>query len=545
MVQNGTSTKFTNETIQQSRYFGPVAGLYNFINRTEYLTLTYQGCLQLCGGDKAELYDATKALGIAATWIFPLAILLSLPYDSPLSRRLKTAAVATSNWLGSPQTALGATLFNFRQIQRCHQEARMAGGDGPAKDTYFILSCLNQFDLPEPAQRRETLNVLMYGLFRPLSAAVDGLELDLLRDLQHDLAHALRMLRRRGVVPVALSLLTFLAAFVFSIVLAFYDLGENSTAHSLALGILFGWLPVLVCYNIADRNPVSAERTIELVNRWLYNVAAVRTWHQNNQQQPHPAWWGLSDVGQEDMRFGDFVGQGRTIRYTGLARAVLVKHRDHRHLRDDIASYDNFAAAVQQHLEGAVRGSWIFYSLISLGMVWLQVGMAFIISYHTPTVGLGCRSLSFTIYGGLTTVTWLISFLTLGVFGHHLGRFHLPRGLSWAAHVFNMVALLGAAAIIGFQLTGGMNNCFCKSSVFAAPLGGYMDFEGTDFYKAYFNVERYWGIGTAFGAIAPFAACFWAIATWWGIGDLWTAPEQIQQHPMVALRMHSNTDWLK
>jgi hypothetical protein len=164
-------------------------------------------------------------------------------------------------------------LFNFRQVQRCHQEAKKAGGDGPAKDTYFILSCLNQFDLPEEAQRRITLKVLIYGLFRPLRATVGGSELEYLRDLQHDLAHALRMLRRRGVLPVTLSLLTFLAAFVFSIVLAFYDLGENSTAHSLALGILFSWLPVLVCYNIVDR-------TIELVNRWLYNVAAVRRWHK-------------------------------------------------------------------------------------------------------------------------------------------------------------------------------------------------------------------------------------------------------------------------
>jgi hypothetical protein len=457
--------------------------------------------------------------------------------------------VAISNWLGSPQTALGATLFNFRQIQRCHQEARRAGGDGPAHDTYFILSCLNQFDVPDNA-RRESLNVLMYGLFRPLCAGVDGSELDLLRDLQHDLAHALRMLRRRGVVPVALSLLTFLAAFVFSIVLAFYDLGENSTAHSLALGILFSWLPVLVCYTIVDRNPISADRTIELVNRWLYNVAAVRKWHRNGQQQQGPRWWGLADVGSKKskkLRFGGFIGQGRKIRYTGLAKAVLSNHQHHLHLlRGNIAPYDAFAGAVQNDLEGAVRGSWMFYSAISLGMVWLQVGMAVIISYHTPTVGLGCRSLGFLIYGLLTTVTWLITFFTLGVFGGYLGRFSLPRGLSWAAHVFNGLALIGAAAIIGFQLTGGMNNCFCKSSMFGAAHGaGYMDFEGTDFYKAHFNVELYWGVGTAFGAIVPIAACFWAILTWLSIGDLWTAPEQIQQHPMVALRMRSNTDWLK
>ena len=194
-----------------------------------------------------------------------------------------------SNWLGSPQTSLTATIFNFRQISECQrrvvaavrdgQEGRVAGksrwGGGAISssttcDIYFILSCMNQFELPPtPPLRRRFLEVLVYGLFRPLTAAggsadEEGGEADavlLLRELAATMAFQLRMLRRRGVLPTLGSLATFLIAFVFSVVLAFDDLGDRTTAHSLGIGLLFGWLPLLIISSIIDRNPVSADRS--------------------------------------------------------------------------------------------------------------------------------------------------------------------------------------------------------------------------------------------------------------------------------------------
>jgi uncharacterized membrane protein (DUF485 family) len=200
-----------------------------------------------------------------------------------------------SNWLGSPQTALTATIFNFRQLSECQRrvvaasrsgaKTREAGKSSPsssslrgvsattrsstASDVYFILSCLNQFELPvTPGLRRRFLEVLMYGLFRPLTTAEEsesdeGSEADavLLRELAATMAFQLRMLRRRGVIPTLGSLATFLIAFVFSVVLAFDDLGDRTTAHSLAIGLLFGWLPLLIISSIIDRNPVSADRS--------------------------------------------------------------------------------------------------------------------------------------------------------------------------------------------------------------------------------------------------------------------------------------------
>ena len=51
----------------------------------------------------------------------------------------------------------------------------------------------------------------------------------------------------------------FLFAFALSIQDAFGDLGNNSTAHDLALGCLLAWFPVLIMGSIVDRNPIAAE----------------------------------------------------------------------------------------------------------------------------------------------------------------------------------------------------------------------------------------------------------------------------------------------
>lgn len=81
------------------------------------------------------------------------------------------------------------------------------------------------------------------------------------QELLHEMAFHLRMLRRRGVYPTFLSILLFFIAYAVSLVLAFADIGERTTAHSLAFGILISWFPLLVLFGILDRNPVSADRS--------------------------------------------------------------------------------------------------------------------------------------------------------------------------------------------------------------------------------------------------------------------------------------------
>jgi asparagine N-glycosylation enzyme membrane subunit Stt3 len=140
-------------------------------------------------------------------------------------------------------------------------------------EAYYVLSCLNQFDIPTrgpKALSADFYNALVFGLFRPLSNANTPVD----RDQQYAtkllsmLAFQLRMLRRRGVIPTLAGLGVLLLAFVFSVVLAFAQSDEDRTISNLTLGLLYScWLPLLLISTIIDRNPVSAERSAYVISR--------------------------------------------------------------------------------------------------------------------------------------------------------------------------------------------------------------------------------------------------------------------------------------
>ncbi|KAB5560223.1 hypothetical protein GE09DRAFT_962289 [Coniochaeta sp. 2T2.1] len=524
----------TNETIGEYLYHGHVTGLKKDFPRSRYLALTYRGCTSICGS-KIELNTAPTSLNIAATWIFPLAILLSLPYDSLHRKKYRKSLEAMSNWLGSPQTSLTATIFNFRQISECQRRVSR-GGSGTIRssttcDVYFILSCMNQFELPSaPQLRRRFLEVLVYGLFRPLRAESaeeyedGGADAVLLRELAATMAFQLRIL------------VTFLIAFVFSVVLAFDDLGDRTTAHSLGIGLLFGWLPLLIISSIIDRNPVSADRSAELMSRWLYNANAIMDWRSSPEPDPNPAnirWWKPSSAGQEPLQFGHFVGQGRKMEYCGLVSAVI-HGTDDAQFDSSAKSFAEAADRVFDSLEGPRPRSWHVIAAVSEMLVVCEIMMGFTIAFATPTVGLGCRSLAYLLTALLSSVAWAIQFRWKKT----------PRWAVVVSHVFNGVTIFLWVAIIGFQLTGGMNNCFCKSSLFNVPFqGGYMDFENAQFYKANFDVVMFWAIATAIGGFVPVSVFFVAIFWWMRCKNLWRAEER--DVPGVWGGPQADMNWLR
>ncbi len=217
--------------------------------------------------DRIGFYPASTALSLTTNWIFPLAILLSLPYESLHEKKITKTLVAVLNWLGSPQTALTATIYNFRQFRESHRRVLREANERSShlhSAAYFVLCCANQFDglklVNADGNPTRMLRVLIYGLFRPLSVE-DTPDVQLTHQLLVIMAFQLRMLRRRGVIPVLANLGMFLVAFIFSIVLAFTDLENATTPFSLAFGLLLTWLPLLVVFTVVDRNPVSSERT--------------------------------------------------------------------------------------------------------------------------------------------------------------------------------------------------------------------------------------------------------------------------------------------
>lgn len=372
-----------------------------------------------------------SALEIATNWIFPLSILLNLPYESVHQKKFRTTFNSVFHWVGSPQTALTHTIFNVRQTRHCHRMAKTR--HGLWNDAFYVLSCLGQFETPSEYRQQQIFHAsLVFGLFRPLAKNNGSVDHDqqYTAELLSTIAFQLRVLRRRGVIPTLASLAIFLVAFLFSLVLAFGDIDGNRTGAPLTLGLIYCWLPVLVILSIIDRNPVSAERTAcvshlsktetrhvpwltkrrTLLARWLYNVDAVITATKkadNKKNMPLPKWW-TSQVPRNEMaafRVGEFIGQGRTAQCSYLCDATIRGHNTC-DLGGELAEYEACASMVVDHLNGRRPRSWFITAIVSLAIVWVEVMMAFLIAFFTPTFGLGCWSGCCLLYGVLSSLTW-------------------------------------------------------------------------------------------------------------------------------------------
>ncbi|KAK3360564.1 hypothetical protein B0T25DRAFT_496507 [Lasiosphaeria hispida] len=534
-IQTGNLTLglISNETIDQYLYHGQVVGLDKSFPRDKYLSVTYQGCLAICGNPIA-FYEPQRALSLASNWIFPLAILLNLPWESLHRQKLSKTLVTALNWLGSPQTALTAIIFNFHQLRDAYRRTPVNSFLWHLYSAaYYVLYCVDQFDgltlvnadaAGASARPAPALEVLMYGLFRPLSKDPDP-DVRLTNQLLVTLAFQLRILRRRNVIPTLANLMIFLIAFIFSVILAFGEMGADNTPFSLTFGLFVTWLPLLVVFSIVDRNPVSTDRTAILISRWLYNVYAVKTWAVQDGTIPTPIkWWRPGDDVPDCFRAYNFIGQGRELGYRGLLHATL-KISETADLcaksgKGQIKCTEEISIRVAEKLSGRKPWAWYVTALTALLLVWTAVLSAFVVSFYAPTVGLHCRPLTYLLFGVFSSVPWIVQF----------SKRSQPWAI-WVSHVFNSLAILAFLAAIVFQVTGVTSNCFCRSS--AVNLGyakAYLDFEGFAFYRQNFNVDSFWISAAVVGGLAPAVAFMVALFWWFKCKPFWRVDENETQH---------------
>ncbi|KAG2120251.1 hypothetical protein DEU56DRAFT_894887 [Suillus clintonianus] len=137
-----------------------------------------------------------------------------------------------------------------------------------------------------------------------------------------------------------------------------------------------------------------------------------------------------------------------------------------------------------------VRNPWasgIFFrmfvaSLLPLALQWATTGAAVLVVYFTPTVGLGCRSLGYIIYGALATMVWAMLIMS-SIISHYTYSYSgrsswspffsiamrlakilsnlLRRGGKFVAIVNSIWVVTGAM----LQFTDVYDNCYCNSSV--------------------------------------------------------------------------------
>jgi hypothetical protein len=92
-------------------------------------------------------------------------------------------------------------------------------------------------------------------------------------------------------------------------------------------------------------------------------------------------------------------------------------------------SYNACATRVMDRLNRNPPGGWYFTAFVALFLVWIEIGMAILLAYNTPTIGLGCWSGSFLMYGILSTASWFLQLFN--------SRVSLVRRVSTA---FNLLA---------------------------------------------------------------------------------------------------------
>ncbi|KAF3920576.1 hypothetical protein ABW21_db0200393 [Orbilia brochopaga] len=572
------------------------------------LAVDYKVVTDACGGSSG-LYEWAFVSDTLTTWILPIfGLIVSLPWESNERRQ---TIIMIFRWIGQPFATLTYIFWNLRVMGRVatlldlgvpwrsHStsskktkkrrvqaksmeddddddaieldavESGAAGPDGhtadeeddeeiadddpdpndqafqDVRDSFSILCVMNQYKLSSllPISESTLRKNIITALF--LTDVSSGkFHLDATR---RSVAADIRRLRKRGVVPILVSLLWYFFALAISMYKAFGDVGDNATAHNLALGLLMGWLPVLVAAAIIDRNSVDSEYVGALLNKLMRRV--------------HPY----------DTTFTKFVGQGRRRWHYGVAHPIvsmLERHPQNRLTRP----VDWHAVALDTLREDwddkALEGYRITYfskwEFVHMLAAWLTLGLsvlgAWYISFNTPTVGLGCRSFSYVMFLSVCTLGGLIElalypvvyrpvkkrttdeFIPKEGWRGYFASKPFRRRMNAILSALDVLATLVLLTAIFMQTTGAFQFYWCKASLLGQH-GGYIVFDNVMYLKRFFDVRKYWIVGAVVSSVVPVIGTVWTLREWLTQSFMWSTEVDRARRGLRRVRVWKGFWW--
>lgn len=602
-------------------YHGPLRGVLRVSDRPALITV--QGCVELCGRG-IQHYPWPEASNTITTWVLPVVggLLLQAPFES---NRFWRTFFALTRWMGSPMSSLSHVLWNIKVTGKCALMVDMAvpfdevpwdqhSEFSQMRDAFYILAVMNQYQIKSRMPEISAEKLLRIALFSDsLKLTHDEDDVQSLPKLRKALAHDLRRGRRRGIVPVFISIGWFLFSLGISIESAFGNLGENATAHNLGLGICLGWINCVILGSIVDRNPVSSDdirlRLNDLLDRVrlaLLDPDLRDTYIKDTGRTTDDYQWTQALDNHEYFSasfFTDFAGQGRSRWHYGVAHPILAgieRAYVADYGRDWLWDSERARAAMvvgPERLTGLRWFDWreIWQILSAIVIVLGTMTGAIVISYWTPTVGLGCRSGGYMIFLILAFTSlfiemliWWLSptrsgyppgWLQKAAIGDPLMRVgsRLERRLS-RSHAYTWQTSLGRKLqtwmlawgnlqfrskvdilvlkpldainfvwliyIVLAQTFGWYRTCSCMASVWAGG-GGYIDFESIVSYKAH-GILLYWASGTALSLFILSVALAFIIAEWCSQSHLSTMDYDAASRGLKRTRFWKHhTVWLR
>ncbi|KAK3678270.1 hypothetical protein LTR78_001565 [Recurvomyces mirabilis] len=381
----------------------------------------------------------------------------------------------------------------------------------------------------------------------------------------------------------------FLAAiaYLFTVISSFLAaLGDPATALQIASGslwiwlipVILGWITVGTQYSHHSiQDALTAERAHRAMEPPIFNNEYTDYDEQRGlivrsglTPQPHrvqtvqgafdapdpdrliiPKWCGFGVEGDEQQK-GPTFNYARLFTWWQLAftvRSALWQTLDHglRLRWDDAAKEGNLtgdcvetarycgvatrsirAYPTWTKMPSEVYRRMFAAALAGLFVQWGTTGASILIAYKTPTVGLGCRSTSYIVYGALGTVAWILLLASALLSHEAMLRYqarhtlntsmdfrikHQPQNPNQYVRTFMHSAIYGAAVMtryIGkclailstvvlilsslFEFIGLYDNCWCQGNAIGLGNKGWVVlFKGTPALAA--SAASSWGGG--------------------------------------------------
>ena len=526
--------------------------------------ISADGCRMLCGSG-VQYYPWSQITATITTWVLPvIGILLQAPYESNEFRKTLWALV---RWIGSPIASLSYILWNIRVTGKCaflfdmstsrdmdfaeprEQEAAEDARDvqkvrdvRDMRDSLYILSVMNQYITKSPIDPEKAITILRVALFADITTP----NLDL-KARRRKLAMTLREGRKRGVVPVFFTLMWFLFSLAITIEGDFATLGNNATAHDLAIGLLLAWLPVLMLSSIVDRNPTQPTPSCIKLNELLTEVqVALRTDRAAQEliqtitgEDPRKFHDDVKAKPNASKFFDEFAGQGRLRWHYGVTYPILTG-MELIILECNEESPRNWLQfqGIQKSL---VRGPAKKVSLLHfdirefweiLGAFLIVIGTisgAFVLSFRTPTIGLGCRTGGYIVFSTIAAGIFLLELLAWyfivaptkktpnTVEGQPAGkglkqRENLKAALDWILGFCELANTAWLIYIVMAQSLGSYQTCDCQASGWG-HLGGYINTKAAVVAEAS-TVETWWITGVLLSSLDMLTAFLYLVIQW-------------------------------
>jgi hypothetical protein len=219
-----------------------------------------------------------------------------------------------------------------------------------------------------------------------------------------------------------------------------------------------------------------------------------------------------------------FPAQGVAAKETAAVALVRFRNR-YRAAQDESTS---------NSIDSQTAFSMALQGLVACLVLGLSTSGAVIISYFAHTLGLGCRSGNYIIYGALAFSSFALEMTGWVVQGTWQRRRRrqprstdtssvLPRHFGVVLTVLEVVSFTELLTILLGQPTGLYNSCACRGSLWSPirGVGGYVTFSTREYDREHFEPAHFRDYGTAIGCL-PLLVAFYAAYAWCTQSFLWS-----------------------